>query len=256
MTKCKSEVANEKFLKTQEKAHHNGFLGEREFEVDCFLSILADTNKEEVTLLELGAGYGEWCLALAGVVKNKILSIRTKSYKCFAVEAEPQHRDWAIETFWTYQIPGAVIWGAVSDKNGKCSFSIDENPADCYGQSITVGNSLIRSAGNLLRRRQIQVPCFTLDNLLETYRLEHIDIAHMDVQGAEARVIKSGLESIAQGKIDYWLVGTHGEQYNKRIEKMLSPYYETVVDIYPKSKAKAFGLQVQCQDGIQVFKRK
>lgn len=253
--KCKSERANKAFKEAEELAHRNGCLSEREFEVDCFLSILADMKTDKLTMLELGAGFGEWCLATAGVIRNKIIPTNIKEFKCYAIEAEPQHKVWANEVFEAYKIPGKPIWGAISDRNGECDFSVDEDSSDCYGQSITFGNSLLRSIGNLARRTSIKVPCFTLDNLfVET--IEHANIVHMDVQGAEARVVRSGIESIRKERIDYWLIGTHNKDYNKRISKTLLPYYERVVDIKPRSITVSNGHKVQVQDGMQVWKRK
>jgi len=64
---------------------------ERDFEIDCFLSILAEIKKDSVRMFELGAGYGEWCLALDGVLKHKLIQTQIKSYRCLAIEAEPTH---------------------------------------------------------------------------------------------------------------------------------------------------------------------
>ena len=60
------------------------------------------------------------------------------------------------------------------------------------------------------------------------------------------------MESIKQGKIDYWLIGTHHKKLNEKCRKLLEPYYDCVVDVMP-SKEKMMGL---CQDGTQLFRRK
>jgi FkbM family methyltransferase len=255
LAECKSDNANKKFKEAEQLAHSNGCLSEREFEVDCFLSILDEIQKDKVSLLEIGAGFGEWCLALAGVVRNQTIKIQPKQFECYAIEAEPQHKVWANEIFETYEIPGKVIWGAISDKNGECDFSVDDNSADCYGQSITFGNSLFRSIGNLARRQAIKVPCFTLDSLFID-KLKHVDIAHMDIQGAEARVIKSSIDTLKKHRIDYWIIGTHNKAYNKRITGVMLPYYDMVVNIEPRSIAESHGHKVKVQDGMQVWKRK
>jgi len=227
-----------------------------EFEVDCFLSILGDIKTDSVTFVELGAGYAEWCLALAGVVKNNIIPLNFKNYRCIAVEADPQHKSWAVEHFLGNKIAGTVVEAAISDKNGTCSFAIDNNPADCYGQSITVGNSFLRTIGNTLRRKKITVKCLTLKTLMEMEEIEKIDLIHMDVQGAESRVVRAGMDVIKQGLIKYWLIGTHGKTYNKEIMTMLSPYYNNIVNLLPDAIGMVSGNRIKCQDGIQVWKLK
>jgi FkbM family methyltransferase len=221
-------------------------------EVDCFLSVLTDIRSPEVTLMELGAGYGEWCLALTGVIKNHLIPTTIKTIQCYAIEAEPTHKNWCKTHFDVYNIPGKVVWGAVSDYNGDCRFSILPRPADNYGQSITVGNGLLRTISNVARHKAVLVPCFTLDKIISTCSVGHVDVIHMDVQGAECRVINGAMKTIEAGKIDYWIIGTHGRSYSNTLPTLLKPYYENILSLHPNS----INSRVICQDGIQVYKRR
>jgi len=252
LLECKSIVANKRYQKALDIAHNSGRLGEREMEVDCFLSIVADIRNEKATFMELGAGYGEWCLALTGVIKNQIIPTAVETTQCYAIEAEPTHKDWCKIHFDAYKILGRVIWGAVSNYDGDCKFSILSHPADNYGQSITVGNGLLRTISNITRHKAVTVPCFTLDTLVKNQNISHIDLIHMDVQGAENRVVDGAMRTIKAGKIDCWVIGTHGRRYNDILLAQLTPYYECILNLYPNS----VNSRVICQDGIQVYKRR
>ena len=252
LAECKSEFAEYRYNMSVIKAHNEGLIAEREYEVDCFLSILQDIKERSVTFIEVGAGYGEWCMALTGTVRNNIVSLWFKDFQCIAVEAEPKHYEWCYQHFKAHDIPGHVIWAAVADSNGRCDFSIMPNAADWYGQSIRVGNGLLRSASNILRRKSINVHCYTLDTIAERKKLEHIDLLHVDVQGAECRVVKGAKNLIEAGKIDYWMFGTHGWNYNKALLEALEPHYEVVVNMSPNRVTN----NVRCEDGVMVFKRR
>jgi len=252
LLECKSMVADRRYQDILDKAHSSGRLSEREMEVDCFLSILTDVKNTNITFMELGAGYGEWCLALKGVVDNQIIPTTVKAIQCYAVEAEPTHLKWCEAHFNVYNIPGKVIQGAISDYDGECKFSLVKHPADNYGQSITVGNSLLYTINNITRRKAVTVPCFTLDKIVSTYNVKHIDVVHMDVQGTECRVVEGAMQTIKAGEIDYWLIGTHGRGYNNTLLSLLKPYYVNVLNLLPNS----VNSHVVCQDGMQVYKRK
>ncbi len=85
MTRCWSNEMRQQFKEQSELTISKGEIIESQFERECFLSILADIKKQHVNMFELGAGWGEWCLALAGVIDHKIISIQPVSYRCLAV---------------------------------------------------------------------------------------------------------------------------------------------------------------------------
>jgi hypothetical protein len=61
---CYSDMAWKRFKDAEKLSHEMGYMGERELEVDLFLSILQDIKSRSVTFVELGAGYADWCLAI------------------------------------------------------------------------------------------------------------------------------------------------------------------------------------------------
>ena len=112
----------------------------------------------------------------------------------------------------------------------------------------------------LLEGRVVRVPVYTIDSLMRDYRYKHMDIVHMDVQGAECDVVEGALKSIKRGRIDYWLIGTHRRWFrntNDKLRRLLEPYYDVVVDLPPDKIGHVDGLKpIQCRDGIQVYKLK
>lgn len=239
-----------------------GEIYERDFERDCFLSVLADIRNKHVNLFELGAGWGEWCLALAGVIDFKVIPVVPTSYHCLAVEGEPTHYQWLKEHLESQNINGVAVHGAVSDKNGTCRFSVDTAPDDCYGQAIishsdlTVRNT-IWYLYHYFFRRTAKIPMYTVDRIIQTYGFEHVDIIDMDVQGAEYKVVSGAAESIKNDLIDYFLIGTHDRKFNDALRLLLSPKFNLIIDIYPNSVGIVDGFApIRCQDGIQLYKRK
>jgi FkbM family methyltransferase len=235
---------------------------ERPLEVDCLLSIVEDVNKrgqQYINLIELGAGWGETCMVLAGIIDFKLIPHNIKSYSYLAVEAEPYYCQLIEKHFITNDLPLKILHVAISDRIGLCRFNQFTSSSTYFGQGMTfggnVGGSRLKTmalAGyHILRGKTVKVPMITVDSLLDNY-YPHVDIIQADVQGVEDKVIKGAMESIKQGKIDYWLIGTHHKKLNEKCRRMLEPWYDCVVDIMP-SKEKRMGFN---QDGTQLFRRK
>lgn len=235
---------------------------ERPLEVDCLLSIVEDINsrgQQYINLIELGSGWGETCMALAGIIDFKLIPHSIKSYSYLAVEAEPYYCQLIEKHFVVNDLPIKILRAAISDKIGLCRFNQFTSPDTFYGQGMTfagnVGGSKLKTmvlAGyHILKGKTVKVPMITVDSLLNNYR-PHVDIIQCDVQGVEDKVIKGAMESIGQGKIDYWLIGTHHKKLNEKCRQMLEPYCDCVVDVVP-SNEKRMGLN---QDGTQLYRRR
>ena len=246
----------DKFNKEQNEAHKLGYLGEKEIEVDIFLSILNNIKSSNVTFMELGAGYGEWCMALNGIIRNKLIDTNIKNIQCYAVEADPQHVIWIEKHFKQWNIEGQIIPFVITDKDGNCMFATTDDSATSYDQGITISDNLLRTANNILRRESIPITSIKLDSLITTYNINKIDLIDMDVQGNEVRVVEGALESIKTGVIDYWKIGTHRNKHNKKLEEILCQYYDLLIDMYPKSIGSVNGMTAKIDDGIQVYQRK
>ncbi len=238
-----------------------GEIGEQEFEIDCFLSILSDIRRDKVVLIEPGAGWGEWCVALDGAIKNRVIPMVPKACYCLAVEAEPVHCRWTQEHFNSLGVNGDVVHGAVFNKCGTCRFNTDTSPGTHYGQRVSFMHwrekSILLGFYNLLFGKALKVPMYTIDSLVSKYGLKHVDIVQMDVQYAECEVVEGCVKSIDAGMIDYFMISTHKPEYNDRINNMLCHKYNLCVNLSPLEVGHVRGFPpIHCQDGLMVFKRR
>lgn len=262
MTKCYSPEKRKLDAERDRMIHAEGMISEPEFKQDCLLSLLADIKNKHVNFFELGAGWGRICLEVAGVIDHKVIPLTPVGYRCLAIEGEPVHYGWAKEHFEFNHINAAAVHGAVSDKNGKCWFNISGLPDTQYGQPINplFGTFKLPSVGgiwNIIRRRAIQIPIFTVDRLIKKYQFDHVDIVQMDVQGAEYKVVRGASESIRKNLIDYFFIGTHDRKLNDSLRDRLTPNFDLIVDVYPDSVSTVDGFPpIKSHDGCQIYKRK
>lgn len=262
MAKCESPERKAEYAERDRAIHAEGMMTEAEFERDCFLSVLVDIKRKHVNMFELGAGWGRMSLALAGVINYRVIPLTPVSYHCLAVEGEPTHYQWIKEHFVTQKINGIVVHGAVSNKNGTCRFSAYPTPDSCYGQAINPLISRrkipsIMNLYNLITKRTIKIPAYTIDQLIRTHGFDHVDIVDIDVQGAEYEAMLGAADSIRNDLIDYMLIGTHLRELNDALRRLLSPKFDLVVDIYPDSVATVNGFApIRCHDGVQLYQRK
>lgn len=195
-------------------------LNEVDLERQLFLNIINNLKKDHITMFELGAGWGEWSMALAGAIDFKMIPCQAKSYRCLALEAEPTHYKWTKEHFEKQNIKGDAVFGAINAVDGECRFMAKEEPIANYGQHLA-------PEGNL------SVPGYSIDTLMKNPEFQTLDILHMDVQGAEFMALQGAIEAIKHRKIEYILIGTHSYDGNEHIKKFLSNNYDVVVDIEP-----------------------
>lgn len=226
-----------------------------------------------------GAGWGRMSLALAGVIDYNVIPLTPVKYRCLAVEGEPTHYQWLKEHFEVQKINGIAVHGAVSNKNGTCRFDSVGEAGSRYGQTITslitinkmpsikkiynfVTNGKdrierIKNYYNLLIKGTIKIPMYTIDRLIQTYGFDHVDIIHMDVQGAEYKVALGAAKSIENDLIDYLIIGTHHRDLNDKLRQLLSSKFDVIVNIYPHSVGAVNGFPpIKVEDGIQLYRRK
>jgi FkbM family methyltransferase len=262
MSKCIAQDRKTQFEDQYLETRKNGQTPQPAFGRDLLLSLLTDIDKKHVNMFELGAGWGRLCLELAGIIDHNIIEVVPDSYRCLAVEGEPTHYEWTKDNFELQNINGIVVMGAVSDKNGSCLFDASPDPEACYGQamaSLLTKRRLpsLTSLFGVFKKRNIRVPMYTIDSLIQTFDFDRVDIIHIDVQGAEYKTMLGAKESLKKELIDYIWISTHHPDLNDKIRKLLSLRFDLILDIYPRSITDVSGfLPVKVHDGIQLYKRK
>jgi FkbM family methyltransferase len=244
---------HEYYRKAETQAEVIATQHENTIETDCFLSILANIDKKNITVMEIGAGWGRWCLAAAGVIDHKVFNTPAQSYKCIAVEASAKYFNLTIEHLQKQKIKSDIFYGAVTNKVAHQLFNIDNTP---FSSGLTfkgyIKNSRLLAIAwgiyHILTGKTRLVPTFTIDWLIDTHKYSHIDILQMDIQGEEYNALLGASHSIMTNKIDYLIIGTHHKNINAEIEKLLSFKYSLLLNKLPNTN--------ECpHDGLQVFKR-
>jgi FkbM family methyltransferase len=218
------------------------------FERFAFLSIVELYAGKTINFFELGAGRADWCMILAGAVNYGLVENPPKSYRVLAIEAEPKHFEWTRRCIEEQGINGIPVWGAISDKVGKCQFLADTDPLVHFGQRI----AHVNESG-------VEVSMYTVDSLREEYLFDQIQMIHMDVQGSEADAIHGCSESLKQGKIDHIIIATHNAKVEDEIKQALASTHDLIADL-PKGGRLSFPnfsrLVIGKGDGVQVWQRK
>lgn len=256
LEECVSPKAIELYKAMEADAHKELCLSEFEFDRDIILSLIAGMKTKDMTIVELGAGYGERSIAATGVVRNGIIPTKVKSVRCYAVEAEPTHARWARQHFSKLKLEGVVYECVISDKDGICQFALENDPSYFYGQSMVRDGGLIRILNKLIRKKCINVYEQKLDTLIDNMELIGTVVVDMDVQGAEVKVLKGAERTIRNDVIDYWVIGTHNKKHHQMMQNILASHYKLEVDMKPNSITEYNGMRVKVYDGIQVYSKR
>jgi len=249
---CVSPDLRRQWKDRDDRMHGQDYMTDVEFERDILLSILQSIKRPVVNFIELGAGWGRMSIAVAGTIRNQIVKTVPRSFRVTAVEAELTHLKWLNEHMLVNSIPVTAYYGAVSDCSGYGHFYSPAQPDLSYGQALLEMTPVARILQ--LRRKLSRVPLFTIDSIRAE---EHIDLVHMDVQGAEVKAILGARESIKGGKIDYFIVGVHSNRLGVELRDLLSNYYECLIDIDRDSESRLPKLlPVIVDDGVQVWRRR
>lgn len=243
-------------------------ISEREFEVDLFLSILTDIDKPHINMIEAGAGWGEWCLALDGVIKKQLIPTKAKTYTAIGIEGDMDFYFNMEQNFKYQNVTGKAIHGAISNKAGCCKFNTGFISHNYCGGSMSFQgtfkglwtNAVILGLINLFTGKAEVVNRYSVDYLFNIHKLACLDILHIDVQGAEALVLKGAKWRLENGNIDYILVGTHAPNLHRQVKAILKPTHNIIAEALPGKVNQIADMPPvwieQGQDGMILFKRK
>lgn len=223
---------------------------------------------ETFVMIELGAGYGRWCVRAAAALRRR----PDCRYQLVAVEAEPVHFRWIHDHFRDNGIdPNAqdLIWAAVGAKPGFVPFWV--GAADgWYGQAIAplgewpplpdVGARRRLKARSALGRppatssndRTVTwIPCVTLADVIAPY--PKVDLIDLDIQGAEYDVLASAIELVNK-RVLRLHIGTHSPQVEEQLRQLFTTHKWQLVHDYPcqTTSETAYG-PIHFSDGVQTW---
>ena len=159
-------------------------------------------------MIELGSYWAYYSLWFHKAIPNA---------KNYLIEPDPERLNIGEQNFALNDAKGSFFRGYVGERN------VDSG--DCQGAS------------------QILIDSFLKDN-----NIDHVDILHSDIQGAEYGMLQSALQSIQAKKINYFFISTHSELLHADCLKFLKSHnYEILAEHSP---AESFSV-----DGLIVGKR-
>ena len=142
------------------------FENEMEFWRNCL--------KPGMTVIDVGANAGVYTFSAATRIGS--------SGKVIAIEPFPACVSYLKETCRVNQLNWVSVYGAAaSDHNGKIRLSI---------QGASELNEVIASDATLPSDRYVEVPCLTLDSLIEQEQLEAVHSIKLDAEGHEINVLR------------------------------------------------------------------
>lgn len=126
---------------------------------------------------------------------------------------------------------------------GKKNFSLNNYTASFFHGYVGTCNT---DAGNYQEASQIFIDSFLKEN-----QIEHVNILHSDIQGAEYDMLESAIESIQLGKIDYFFISTHsGKIHQDCINFLKSHHYVILAEHSQEESYSVDGLIVGMRDSL------
>ena len=90
-----------------------------------------------------------------------------------------------------------------------------------------------------------------IDDFLATQQIEHLDVLHADIQGAEVEMLHGAVRSLTEKRIDFLFISTHGDELQTKCMEMLTALdYDIAVSVYPAQSYSFDGLLVCHRQGL------
>jgi hypothetical protein len=84
---------------------------------------------------------------------------------------------------------------------------------------------------------------------MKRFRLDHVDILHSDIQGAEVRMLRGAELALHERRISWIFISTHGENIHQKCRQILrSQGYKIVAEHTPSESHSVDGLLVAASD--------
>jgi FkbM family methyltransferase len=189
------------------------------------------------TMLEVGAGYGRWTVNAAAAVR----SYSGIPCRLVAVEGEPTHFRWLKQHCRDNGVGAKLIHAAVDERPGRVDFAVGA-AKEWYGQAI--------ADGTWSPQETTRVRAVTLSSLLG--RLDRVDLVHMDIQGAEAKVVEEAAALL--DRVTRFHIGTHGSAQEERLREVFAAAgWDSVNDYGAGTTSSTPWGPMTFQDGVQTW---
>lgn len=179
-----------------------GYPAPSEWTIDWIACLLAARLAgDRFTVIELGAGYGQWMVT--SIIAYKALRPDRPAHG-MALEADITHYQWLEQhvqkNLGSKPDVRTDLLHAAAGYDGIARFPVLAEPERDYGAAYQAGGD-----GGTMQ----QVQCLSMKSIDQRFDEEKIDILHVDIQGAEADLIANpGFEDTLR-KTRFALFGTH-----------------------------------------------
>ncbi len=194
-------------------------------EIILFLKILKKIPQKSV-MFELGAGQGFYSI-LAGT--------RLPQICLFLIEANPHFFQIIKANMNLNELSSRshILHKAIDRIDDKMVY-LEE---DGYGSSIhTYGDYTVQT--------------ITVDSIAKAYKLSHIDIIHMDIQGAEYNALNGMKELLSQKRVSYIFIATHKSQLHSLCLGYLQTFhYQILYSRDPNNSSSFDGILIGAMPG-------
>ena len=154
--------------------------------------------------MEIGAGWAPW-LASAAIAAQKL---GIDDMLLIAVEGSEEHIEFARQHFRDNGLdPDAhrILHAVCGPNDGIARFPKILQPNEDYGAMASFdGEEVISIAG--IREGYDEVRAMSIETLM--HGIDHVDLIHMDIQGAERDVIKASIDTLS-ARVRRMVIGTH-----------------------------------------------
>ena len=215
-----------------------------EWTVDWIACLLAARLAgDRFTVIELGAGYGQWMVT--SIMAYKALH-PNKPCHGMAVEADETHYEWLQEhvkrNLGGYDDVRTDLIQAAAGYDGVVQFPLLSTPDKDYGASYQPASS-----SKLMQ----EVDCLSMKTLDQRFAEPAIDILHIDIQGAEADlIVNPGFDECLR-KTRFVLFGTHrSDVLHNRVKAAVEQTGMQLLIEWPRNRLikSQFG-DIQTNDG-------
>jgi FkbM family methyltransferase len=95
-----------------------------------------------------------------------------------------------------------------------------------------------------------QLPMFSVDGLMERFRLSRIDVLHADVQGAETDMLRGAERALHERRIGFLFISTHGCEHGPCLARLAAHGYHIIAAHTPLESFSGDGLIVAHAPGL------
>lgn len=213
--------------------------------IDLLESI--DSAQESFTMVELGAGHGRWLVQAAVILRNQ----KNIPFRLVGVEAESNHYKMMHQHFIDNGLnpkEHMLIQAAVTDTDEPVYFT-EGHSKEWWGQAVIPTKDT--KIGDWPEATVVKVPSISINKILEN--LDYVDLMDIDIQGAEARAVKSSLSAL-NAKVRRVHIGTHSHENEENLYKMFSELRWICCNSFPcLSTVETHYGPITFEDGVQTW---